>query len=327
MLWSSVLPVALLFAGSLASEVSKTFTKYHTKALASSPVKFDDAAYKEVTALPRDYSFAVLLTATDPRFGCQMCREFGPEWDLLGSSWTKGDKAGDSKIIFGTLDFNDGRDTFMSLGLQTAPVLLFFQPSVGEFAVTELDPLRFDFNSGKPSAESVRDWIVRHTPGRVHPSFSRPTDYFSAIISLVIVTFVATLTYTMWSFINQYLFHRKVVMVACLGYMLFHTGGAMFNSIRNTPYVGQDGNGRISYIAGGFQSQYGLESQIISGLYGALALTAIYLGDRIPRYTDSKVQTLAILITGFLMLVLYSFLLSIFRVKNGGYPFSLPPFL
>jgi oligosaccharyltransferase complex subunit gamma len=24
---------------------------------------------------------------------------------------------------------------------------------------------------------------------------------------------------------------------------------------------------------------------------------------------------------------MYSFLLSVFRIKNGGYPFSLPPFM
>lgn len=134
-------------------------------------------------------------------------------------------------------------------------------------------------------------------------------------------------------------------MLCCMTYVLYHTGGAMFNSIRNTPYVGQDGQGRISYIAGGFQNQFGLESQMISGLCksplfvclepltnppaadGALALTAIYLGDRIPRYADPKIQSIAVIGTAAFMLLLYSFLLSIFRVKNGGYPFSLPPFL
>lgn len=123
MRWSSVLlPFSLLFAGAFAKDASDRFTKYHQKALASAPVKIDDAAYKEVTALPRDYSVAVLLTAMDPRFGCQMCREFGPEWDLLSTSWTKGDKAGESKVIFGTLDFNDGRETFVSVSRLAGPL-------------------------------------------------------------------------------------------------------------------------------------------------------------------------------------------------------------
>lgn len=118
MRWSSVLlPFTLLAAGALADDPSQRFLDLHKKALASAPIKLDDASYKKATSLPRDYSVAVLLTATDPRFGCQMCREFGPDWNLLASQWTKGDKPGDSKVIFSVLDFNDGRDTFMSVSI------------------------------------------------------------------------------------------------------------------------------------------------------------------------------------------------------------------
>lgn len=116
MRWSSILlPFSLLFAGVLADEPSERFVDFQKKALSSSPVKLDDASYKKITAPPRDYSIAVLLTAMDARYGCQMCREFGPELDLLSSQWVKGDKAGNSKVLFGVLDFNDGRETFMSV--------------------------------------------------------------------------------------------------------------------------------------------------------------------------------------------------------------------
>lgn len=116
MRWSSVLlPFSLLFAGVLADEPSKRFVDFQKKALSSVPVKLDDASYKKITAAPRDYSIAVLLTAMDARYGCQMCREFGPELDLLTSQWVKGDKSGESRVLFGVLDFNDGRETFMSV--------------------------------------------------------------------------------------------------------------------------------------------------------------------------------------------------------------------
>ena len=38
----------------------------------------------------------------------------------------------------------------------------------------------------------------------------------------------------------------------------------MFNQIRKVPYVAGDGRGGIMYFAPGFQSQYGLETQIIA---------------------------------------------------------------
>jgi oligosaccharyltransferase complex subunit gamma len=41
---------------------------------------------------------------------------------------------------------------------------------------------------------------------------------------------------------------------------------------------------------------------------------------------DAKTQQLGVIIWGVILLGMYSFLLSVFRVKNSGYPFYLPPF-
>jgi oligosaccharyltransferase complex subunit gamma len=113
----SFLGLSLLAAGSIAAKESteERYNRFHTKALASSPVKLTDSTYKSITSAPRDYSAVVLLTALDPRYKCQLCREFQPEWDLLAKSWSKGDKDGASRMIFGTLDFSDGRETFVAV--------------------------------------------------------------------------------------------------------------------------------------------------------------------------------------------------------------------
>lgn len=109
---ASLLPLAALGAKKPATDL---FQQFHKKALASSPLKLDDAVYDKLTAAPRDYAVAVLLTALDPRFNCQLCREFQPEWNLLAKSWTKGDKSGESRLVYGTLDFTDGKNTFQSV--------------------------------------------------------------------------------------------------------------------------------------------------------------------------------------------------------------------
>lgn len=38
----------------------------------------------------------------------------------------------------------------------------------------------------------------------------------------------------------------------------------MFNSIRKVPYVTNNGRGGVTYFAGGFQNQLGMETQIIA---------------------------------------------------------------
>ena len=40
----------------------------------------------------------------------------------------------------------------------------------------------------------------------------------------------------------------------------------MFNHIRKVPYAGNNGKGGLTYFAGGFQNQFGLETQIIAAI-------------------------------------------------------------
>jgi oligosaccharyltransferase complex subunit gamma len=121
MRWVSILLSLALPFGAVAAKKSSAdrFEKFHAQALSSSPAKLADKTYNDLTSIPRDYSVAVLLTAMDSRYGCKLCHEFQPEWELLAKSWTKGDKKGDSRLIFGTLDFADGRDTFLSVRFET----------------------------------------------------------------------------------------------------------------------------------------------------------------------------------------------------------------
>lgn len=130
----------------------------------------------------------------------------------------------------------------------------------------------------------------------------------------------------------------------------------MYNHIRKVPYVAGDGKGGISYFAGGFQNQFGLETQIVGamcmsffplphhcrlswvagplcandgndgGVDGILAFATISLALKVPRMSDPRAQQIAVFVWGGVIFFMYSFLLNVFRVKNGGYPFWLPPF-
>lgn len=59
---------------------------------------------------------------------------------------------------------------------------------------------------------------------------------------------------------------------------------------------------------------------------GVLSFAVIALALKVPRMADPKTQQLAVFIWGMIVMGMYSFLLSVFRVKNGGYPFYIPPF-
>lgn len=109
---------SLFFLGAIAAKASSgTFQTYHSRSLKSTPLEIDDITYENLTSAPRDYSIAVLLTATEAKYGCKLCREFAPEWELVAKSWNKGDKKGESRLLFSTLDFSNGKNTFQKVRL------------------------------------------------------------------------------------------------------------------------------------------------------------------------------------------------------------------
>ncbi|KAI9707531.1 MAG: oligosaccharyl transferase subunit ost3/OST6 [Candelina mexicana] len=302
------------------------YQEYHSRALSSTPLRLDDALYDHLTASPRNHTLAVLLTALETKYGCALCREFQPEWDLIARSWLKGDKTGQSRVLYGTLDFADGRGVFQRLMLQTAPVLLLFQPTVGPNAKLDGQPIRYDFNNGPQSAEQVYAYIARHVASDVRPPIVRPVNY----IRIVAVTTAVLGLISFFSVASPYILpiiqNRNLWAAISLIAVLLFTSGHMFNHIRKVPYVAGDGKGGVSYFAGGFSNQFGLETQIIAAMYGVLSFATISLALKVPRMADPRSQQVAVFVWGFVMLGMYSFLLNVFRVKNGGYPFWLPPF-
>lgn len=91
------------------------FKGFHTKSLSTTPLRLDDNTYDDLTSGPRNYTAVVLLTALDARFGCQLCKDFQPEWEVLSKSWTKGDRHGKSRTVYAQLDFADGKGTFQKV--------------------------------------------------------------------------------------------------------------------------------------------------------------------------------------------------------------------
>ncbi|KAJ5951785.1 Magnesium transporter protein 1 [Penicillium vulpinum] len=307
-----------------ASSTPDKFARYQSLSR-SGLVDLDSASYEELTSTPRDYYAVVILTATDPRFGCLLCRDFESEWDLIARSWIKGTKSDDLKVVFGTLDFDNGKAIFQKLMLQTAPVLLVFPPTIGPFAKVEGSPIRFDF-TGPISAEQVYSWIGRNLPEGPKPQLVRPINYMRIVSAITILMAVVTVIAVLSPYLLPIVQNRNLWAAISLIAILLFTSGQMFNHIRKVPYVAGDGQGGISYFAGGFQNQFGMETQIVAAIYAVLSFATIALALKVPRMEDVKGQQLAVLIWATVLFAMYSFLLSVFKTKNGGYPFYLPPF-
>jgi len=88
---------------------------------------------------------------------------------------------------------------------------------------------------------------------------------FMTISSIVMMGLITTLAGPqVWPQIHGIVTDKTVWTLGCIMFILMFTSGYMFNAIRHTPFTQPNGRGGFNYIAGGFQSQLGVETQIVA---------------------------------------------------------------
>lgn len=123
------------------------------------------------------------------------------------------------------------------------------------------------------TADQLYSWIGRHLPEGPRPALVRPVNYIRIVSGITILLGVITLFTVLSPYVLPVIQNRNLWAVVSLISILLFTSGQMFNHIRKVPYVGGDGKGRLSYFAGGFQSQFGLETQIVAAICKLRVLT------------------------------------------------------
>ena len=155
------------------------------------------------------------------------------------------------------------------LNLQTAPVLLLFPPTDGPGSNSGggQTPFRYLFQSSQ-SAEQIHQWVSRHLPKESEPKppVVRPFNYTALAVTVTVVLGSISLLTVAQSYVLPVIQNRNLWAAISLVAILIFTSGHMFNHIRRVPYISGNGKGGITYFAGGFQTQFGMETQVIAAI-------------------------------------------------------------
>jgi len=113
-------------------------------------------------------------------------------------------------------------------------------------------------------AEMIHTWIAKQLPEDApKPILKRPFQWVKLITYTTIgVASVVGIT-VFYPYALPVLQNRNIWAAASIFAILLFCSGYMFNHIRGAPYMGSNGRGGVEYFAGGFQNQFGLESQIV----------------------------------------------------------------
>lgn len=262
---------------------------------------------------PRNYSIILMFTALSPQRQCGACKPAHDEFQLVAQSYRYSD-AFTNKLFFGMVDFDEGAEVFQQLKLNTAPVFIHFPAKGKPKKSDQMDITRSGF-----AAEQLAKWI--HDRSEITIQIYRPPNYTAAILGGSLLIAVATLLYfkrnSLGFLFNTIIWGFFVISVVCC-----FISGQTWNYINSPPFMPTHRHIR-GIFADDSNMQYIAETYIVFLLYFGVSIGVILLNEA-PKVKSRKGKRQGIVaILGIAIVVaLFSYLLSVFRAKYQGYPYS-----
>lgn len=268
-----------------------------------------------VKSSPRNYSTVLMLTALAPQRQCGICKEVNQEFQILASSWKYSSGFASNRLFFAMVDFDDGSDVFQALKLNSAPVIMHFGMKAKSKKADTYDMQRQGF-----SAEQIAKWVQDRTD--IHIRVVRPPNYMMAITIGALLAGIGALLYVKRKSL-EIIYNKNYWAVLAVTIVFIMISGQMWNHIRNPPYAHRNPQtGEIAYIHGSSDGQLIAETYIVFILYALVSAGFVLLNDKAMEQNDIKKRRVFTIIGLGMIIVFFSLLLSIFRSKYHGYPYS-----
>ena len=141
----------------------------------------------------RNYSFVVMMTALSPMRQCSVCRSATDEFTIVANSWRYSSQF-TPNLFFAFVDYDEGADIFSQLGINSAPVFLFFGErgmKATTFSIKSADQM--DIQRIGFAAETVARWVFEKTSVTIR--VVRPPNYTASFLLLILFSLLSVLLY------------------------------------------------------------------------------------------------------------------------------------
>jgi len=276
-------------------------------------LRFNGQKFREyIKNPPRNYSVVVMLTALAPSRQCQICRHAHDEFLIVANSY-RYSSTFSNRLFFAMVDFDEGSDVFQLLRLNTAPVFMHFPPKGKPKNADTMDIHRVGF-----AAEAISKFVHERTDIQIR--VFRPPNYSGTLVMITLVCLVGGFLYLRRNHL-EFLYNKTLWGALALFFCFTMISGQMWNHIRGPPFVHRSKNGGVAYIHGSSQGQLIVETYIVMFLNAMIVLGMILLTEA-GKQSDQRKGRIMAIIGLALVAIFFSFLLSVFRSKAQGYPYS-----
>ncbi|XP_033111383.1 tumor suppressor candidate 3-like [Anneissia japonica] len=207
------------------------------------------------------------------------------------------------------------RDSFSALKATSAPSIIHFPVKGKPKKADTFDMQRLGFQ-----AEQIAKWVAERTDVTIR--IFRPPNHAGILLLGLALTTIAGLLYFRRNNL-EFLYNKNMWAILALVVVFSMMSGQMWNHIRGPPFAHRNPqSGQVNYIHGSSQGQFQAETYIIFVLYAALTVGMVLLSkDNIIETNGSQKRVMTI-VGLFMIVFFFSLILSIFRSKYRGYPYS-----
>ncbi|XP_018088427.1 magnesium transporter protein 1-like isoform X2 [Xenopus laevis] len=263
---------------------------------------------------PRNYSVVVMFTALQTHRQCVVCKQADEEYQILANSW-RYSSAFTNRIFFAMVDFDEGSDVFQMLNMNSAPTFIHFPPK-GKSKRGDT----YELQVRGFAAEQLARWVADRTD--VNIRVIRPPNYAGPLMLGLLLAVIGGLVYLRRSNLD-FLCNKTGWALAALCFVLAMTSGQMWNHIRGPPYAHKNPHtNQVNYIHGSSQAQFVAETHIVLLFNGAVTLGMVLLHEAATSDLDVGKRKIMCIAGITLVVIFFSWLLSVFRSKYHGYPYS-----
>ncbi|XP_046582052.1 tumor suppressor candidate 3-like isoform X1 [Haliotis rubra] len=259
-----------------------------------------------------------MLTALQAQRQCSVCRQANEEYTILANSWRYSQQFS-NKLFFALVDYDEGPDVFQNLKLNTAPVFMHFPPKGKPKKGDSLDINRVGF-----AAEQIARWVGERTDIQIR--VFRPPNYSGTLALALLFSLIGGLLYLKRNNL-EFLYNKTSWGIGALAVIFAMTSGQMWNHIRGPPLMHRNPHTGAMfswkhYIHGSSQGQFIMETYIVMLLNTAVVFGFILMNEAHSLKGDPGKKRILALVGLGCVAIFFSLLLSVFRSKYQGYPYS-----
>ncbi|KAI9502587.1 oligosaccharyl transferase subunit ost3/OST6 [Coemansia spiralis] len=282
-----------------------------------------DLFMKHVITEHKDYSVVVQLTALSPVYKCDACKTVDKAFRAVSRGWKKQSSSKDAaqRIVFGTLDMDDGEELFRQMSIEGVPQLVIFPASKGPHAFENPSPRGLTLGAKTSSPEGMASRLGELFGIEIKADV--PVNYSKHLMNIATVAAGLYAVFLVYKYVDLRSLGRNIWAICTILFVLLMTSGFMWNRINEPPYVGQTRSGDPVLFAPTNSQQYGIETQIVAATYAVCALCIVALVRHVPRIQNSDQRTFVTFMFTVALILTFSYLNSVFRMKMPGYPFKL----